>query len=120
VKPKIDKTRFGSITINGEKYEHDVMIRLNGKVEKRKKKLSKEVYGTSHIISLAEAKHVFENGATWILIGTGQSGMAELSDEASQFFQQKGCRVTLMPTDAAVECWNETKEAGVGLFHVTC
>jgi hypothetical protein len=120
VKPKINKTRFGSITIDGEKYEHDVLIRLNGKVEKRKKKLSKEVYGTSHIISLAEAKHILEQGATRILIGTGQSGMVELSDEASEFFQQKGCRVTLMPTEEAVECWNDTKGAGIGLFHVTC
>jgi hypothetical protein len=47
---KIDGTSFGSITITGEKYEHDVTIRLNGKVEKRKKKLSKELFGTSHII----------------------------------------------------------------------
>jgi hypothetical protein len=30
-----------------------VLIRLGGKVAKRKKKLSKAVYGTSHTISLA-------------------------------------------------------------------
>jgi hypothetical protein len=28
-------------------FEHDVIIRLNGKVKRRKKKLSKAVYGTS-------------------------------------------------------------------------
>jgi hypothetical protein len=46
--------------------------------------------------------------------------MAELSDEVSAFFQQKGCRVTLITTEQAVECWNDTKGAGIGLFHVTC
>ena len=37
MKPHIDSTSFGSITIDGEKYDHDVMIRLFGKVKKRKK-----------------------------------------------------------------------------------
>jgi hypothetical protein len=39
--PTIDGTAFGSITIAGEVYEHDVVIRLSGNVKKRKKKLSK-------------------------------------------------------------------------------
>ena len=38
----IQGTEFGSITIDGKPYEHDVVIHLSGKVEKRQKKLSKE------------------------------------------------------------------------------
>ena len=55
MRPRIDRTEFGSITIEGEVLECDVIVRLNGKVKKRKKKLSKAVYGTSHTISLDEA-----------------------------------------------------------------
>jgi len=120
MKPEINKTKFGSITIAGEKYEHDVIIRLNGKIEKRKKKLSKEIFGTSHIVSQAEAEYVYENGVKWILIGTGQTGMVELSPEANAFFKKKGCTVELLPTPEAIRCWNETEEAAIGLFHVTC
>ena len=48
---KIDNTAFGSITIGGETYSHDVIIRLSGKVEKRKKNLSsKNIFGTSHTV----------------------------------------------------------------------
>ena len=47
MEPKIDGTQFGSVTIDGEAFTHDVIIRLGGRVEKRKKKLSKAVYGTS-------------------------------------------------------------------------
>ena len=47
MKPKIDKTRFGSITIAGKQYEHDLTIRLDGNLEKRKKKLSKKSTPTS-------------------------------------------------------------------------
>ncbi len=120
MKPKIEKTEFGSITIAGVDYEHDVIIRLNGNVEKRKKRLSKEIYGTSHVISLDEAEYVFEDGAGWAIIGTGQSGMANLSSEAAQFFKEKGCKTTLLPTPDAIRFWNEIAGTGIGLFHVTC
>jgi hypothetical protein len=120
MKPKIDKTKFGSITIEGKKYVNDVVIRINGKVEKRKKKLSREIFGTSHIISLAEAEYVYEEGADKIIIGTGQSGMVKLSDEAAQFFQQKECHPVLFPTPEAILAWNKAKGSTIGMFHITC
>src|SRR5262249_17402990 len=39
---EIEGTTFGTITIDGKTYEHDVIIRLSGEVLKRKKKLSKK------------------------------------------------------------------------------
>ena len=120
MKPKIEGTRFGSITIAGAKLEHDVIIRLDGRVKKRKKKLSKAVYGTSHIISLDEAKHVYQPGADRLIIGSGQSGRVKLSTEAADFFEQKNCRVKLLPTPKAIQSWNEVKGAVIGLFHITC
>jgi ParB/RepB/Spo0J family partition protein len=54
----IEDTKFGTITIDGKTYEHDVVIRLSGEVVKRKKKLSKKYYGTSHMLSKDEAKFV--------------------------------------------------------------
>src|SRR5208337_3867733 len=59
---RIDGTAFGEITIGGKTYDHDVVVRLSGEVVKRKKKLSKKLYGTSHIVSKDEAKFVFEKG----------------------------------------------------------
>jgi len=120
MKPKIDKTQFGSITIEGETYEKDVIIRLNGEVKKRKKKLSSEVYGTSHTISLDEARHIYEKGAERLIIGAGQYGLVELSKEAADYFARHDCQVELLPTPKAIKAWNEAKGAVIGLFHVTC
>jgi len=120
MKSKIEATGFGSITIDGKKYEHDVIIRLNGAVKKRKKKLSKAIYGTSHTISLKEAKHVYEKDAQRIIIGTGQYGIVKLSDEAEDFFRKKKCLVDLLPTPKAIRNWNAVQESKIGLFHVTC
>ena len=118
--PKIDSTEFGSITIEGKTYDHDVLIRLSGGIEKRKKKLSKAVYGTSHMISLDEAKFVYEEKAEKIIIGSGQSGNAELSEEAEEYFRKKKCKVVLLPTPRAIDLWNDSHGPIIGLFHVTC
>jgi hypothetical protein len=120
MKPIIQKTEFGSITIDDEVYEHDVVIRLSGNVKKRKKKLSKQKYGTSHIVSLDEAKHILDEGAKHLIIGTGQSGMLKLSDEAERYFKDQGCSIELLPTQQAVKVWNEVEDKTIGMFHVTC
>ena len=120
MRPRIDSTQFGSITINGSKIEHDVLIYLSGKVKKRKKKRSKAVFGTSHTISLAEAEYIFENGAEQLIIGSGQYGMVNLSTEASAYFKEKNVRVELSPTPEAIHRWNQAEGPTAGLFHVTC
>jgi hypothetical protein len=120
MKPTIDGTEFGSLTIDGEVYERDVVIRLDGRVKKRKKKLSKAVYGTSHTISLDEAKHVCQKGADRLIIGTGQVGKVALSDEAAAYLDRNGCQVELLPTPKAIPVWNQAEGPVIGLFHVTC
>jgi len=120
MRTEIDETEFGSITIHGEALAHDVIIRLNGKVKKRKKKLSKAIYGTSHIISLDEAKQVYQEGAKQLIIGSGQYGNVTLSNEAEAYFVRKKCHVKLLPTPDAIALWNKTEGPLIGLFHVTC
>jgi len=121
MKPIIDRTEFGSIEIEKSVFKHDVIINLDGQVRKRKKKLSKAIYGTSHIISLDEAKHVYEKGAKLLIIGAGQYSQVNLSDEAEIFFKQEKCKVKLKSTPKAIKTWNKTDEQKIiGLFHVTC
>lgn len=120
MEPRIDRTKFGSITIEGTTFKRDVIIRLDGRVKKRKKKLSKAIYGTSHVISLDEARHVYQEGAERLIVGGGQGGLVKLSDEAADYFRRKKCQVELLPTPEAIRIWNEMQGAVIGLFHVTC
>ena len=120
MKPKINSTDFGSITVKRKTFEHDIIIRKNGDVEKRKKKLSKEIYGTSHKISLAEAKHIYEKGTEKLIIGTGQFGYVKLSKKAKKFFEKKECKAKLLPTKEAIKLWNRSKGQVTAMFHVTC
>jgi len=120
MKPKIEATTFGSITIDGRKINNDVVLRLDGSVEKRKKKLSKRIYGTSHTVSLDEAKYVYEEGAELLVIGTGQYDLVRLSEEAQAYLREHNCRTKLAATPDAIRIWNEAKSRVIGLFHVTC
>ena len=120
MKQHINDTSFGSITINGKEYNHDIIFRLDGSIEKRKKKLSKKIYGTSHTISLDEAKFVFEKGAEMIIIGGGQYGRVNLSEEAADYFEKKDCRIKILATPDAIKVWNNEHGKQIGLFHITC
>jgi hypothetical protein len=117
---EIKSTAFGTITIGGKTYNHDVVIRLSGEIVKRKKKLSKKYYGTSHVLSKDEAKFVFEKACEQLIIGSGQMGNVHLSPEAEAYFAKKGCEVRLQPTPKAIRLFNGSKAGKVGLFHVTC
>ena len=117
---KIEGTTFGSITIDGKTYNHDVVVRLSGEIVKRKKRLSKKHYGTSHILSKDEAKFVFEKGCEQLVLGSGQMGNVHLSPEAEAYFAKKGCKVLLEPTPVAIDVFNRSQAKKIGLFHVTC
>ena len=117
---RIDHTAFGEITIDGKTYDHDVIIRLSGEIVKRKKKLSKRLYGTSHVMSEDEAKFVFEEGCKRLILGSGQEGNVRLSREAGAFFAKKNCEVVIKPTPQAIRAFNEAPGKKIGLFHVTC
>ena len=119
-KPTVDEAEFGSILVDDRKLTHDIYVRLDGTVKKRRKSLSKAVYGTSHIVSLAEAEKLYQKGASRLIVGAGYSGMLRLSDEAAEYFDQRRCKVDIRPTPDATHLWNSSREPAIALFHVTC
>lgn len=120
MKPHIDVIAFNYIQIDGEPYNFDIMIGLDGELKKREKKLSREALGTGHMLSLPEAKVTYEEGAEKIIIGTGLKGMLILPDETYAFFKEKNCEVVTALSPEAINIYNETEGKIIGLFHVTC
>jgi len=120
VKPFIINSGFGYINVEGSEIDHDIIILLSGEIKKRKKKLSKAVYGTSHIISLEEAKYVYQISAERLIVGSGHQGMVDLSEEAADYLRKKKCKINIYPTPQAIEKWNDATGRVIGLFHITC
>ncbi|HNY80823.1 MAG: MTH938/NDUFAF3 family protein [Sedimentisphaerales bacterium] len=113
-------TSFGEITIGKTTYETDVYVLASGEVKRRKKRLAKEVYGTSHKIGPAELKRICKGGPKKVFIGTGQSGVAELTPEGCDFLREHRIEFCALPTPELIDAYNKFAKPKAALIHVTC
>ena len=114
------KTGFGWIEIGGTRYEHDVVIHADGRVSKRKKKVSKtfrDQYGHTPL-SKEELGFLEMEGPEVVYIGTGQYGdlpvMPEAEARISSFHH------VMMPTPEILAEIKGEKRRYVAVLHVTC
>ena len=89
---EIERTTFGTITIDGKTYEHDVIIRFSGEVARRKKKLSKKYYGTSHVLSKDEAKFIYEDGCEQPILGSARWAMCTYRRKLRRILRKRVAR----------------------------
>lgn len=122
----IESTRFGSITIDGEKIDHDVVVYPDG-VEERKKRLSKDLCDTSHEFTKKEMEEYLKKVDTQrlktVVIGTGQYGRLKLLEETKNFLESKKIESIELKTPEAIERFEKLKKSReqiLGIFHVTC
>lgn len=118
--PKIHSATFGQVTVGKKTHGHDIYIRADGKVKKRKKKVAKEHYGTSHTIGPEELDAVCKGGPQILFVGTGHSGQVQLSGEAERYLSQRAIEVRAMPTPEVAEAYNHSTRRRAALIHVTC
>lgn len=119
----IEDYQFGSITIDGETYTHDIEVFWNGDVFDWWRK-------ESHIVEVEDIIEVVEQKPETVIIGTGESGMVMVTDAAQKFIRERGIRLIIDPTEQATRTFNIRKEDSqeeegksekvIGLFHLTC
>ncbi len=120
VYPTIERASLGEITIDGKVYSHDICIRAGGRVKKRKKAPAKQRDGNSHLIRRAELEKLCKGDPDVLIIGTGMSGTAELSQDARRFLDKRvaiSCQI--LTTPKAAEAYNRSRQRKVALIHVT-
>ncbi len=118
--PAIDGVAFGSVTIGGESLEHDIHIRADGSVRKRKKKWARRDYGTSHVLGPRELKRALKGDPELLIIGVGFDRMVRLADEGAEMLRERGVRWKMLPTPNAARAWNEAEGPKALVLHVTC
>ena len=115
---RFGRLRFGSITIDGMTYSHDVIID-RGKVRKRKKKPSqkfREEFGHTPVS--------VEEKLPWkchrLVIGTGNYGSLPVMDDVKLEARRRKIELLIIPTnEAIVEIGKEPKDTNA-ILHVTC
>jgi hypothetical protein len=119
----IEEYHFGSITIDGVTYRHDIEVRWTGDVLPWS-------FRKRHVIDVEEVKRAIEEKPEVIIIGTGESELAEVTEEAQKETKSRGIELIIDGTEQAVRTFNilteeSMEEEGkdkkvIGLFHLTC
>ena len=119
----IEEYKFGSIVIDGKTYEYDVEVRWTGEVLKWWR-------GESHVVDIEDVERSIDQNPDLIIIGTGESGLAKVTERAKEEILSKGIGLIVDKTEEAVKTFNIQKreseeEEGrqkkvIGLFHLTC
>ena len=115
VEGMIEEYNFGFMKINGQTYNHDVQIGLDNKVKLWWRSQSHEIWKR-------DIEEILGQGPEVIVIGTGEMGVAQITEEAHQEIISKKIKLIVEPTAEAVKSFNSLKgdRKVAGLFHLTC
>lgn len=80
--------------------------------------------GTSHSpgIQPADVDELLEHGAEAVVLSRGMNERLKVKTETLRHLEEAGVEVHVLPTEQAVERYNELRETRLvgGLFHSTC
>lgn len=114
----IDGWTFGSITIDGVEYDHDVVIEA-GQIRKRKKGASKARRAEFGHTPLTAAESIPWQRRLWI--GSGMNGQLPIAKDVRQEARRRGVELLVETTPELAKRINAGLPAGTGvILHVTC
>ena len=114
------KSSFGSVKIRGIKYEHDIVVHVNGEVSERKKKLSKDLkplYGHTPL-SERELKYLAKEKPEVVYVGTGYDSALPITPKAQKMLGEY--ETVILPTPEIIEKLEKEKRKNLAIIHVTC
>ena len=110
------KTGFGWVETDAGRFEHDILVFPDGRIENRYDKLT----GSNHRLDPAEAATALDGTHADFVFGTGQYGTAVVAEETEQLLAGLEVRLHALPTPEAAGVYNRLSNPKCGVFHVTC
>jgi hypothetical protein len=115
---RFEKFTFGSIRIDGETYDYDLVID-RGEIQKRKKKASKP-YRDAFKHTPLSVKENIPWRCSRLVIGTGAEGLLPVMDEVRDEARERKVQLISLPTPEAIAILNRGGKATNAVLHVTC
>jgi hypothetical protein len=111
---------FGNVTIDGHRYEKDVIVHVNGSVTERPTPLSFDYRGDYFHTPLSERELDFVKGEDpeVVIVGAGYKVMMLLTPRAKEALAPYELKVT--STQEAIELMQRETRRYVAILHLTC
>jgi glucokinase len=109
---------FGEIAIGQKTYAHDIYILVDGTVKKRKKAIAREEYHTAHTLGPKELERVCKAGPEVLFVGTGETGVVKLNDDAHRYLSQRSIECKALSTPQAIEAYNNSTKRKAAVIHI--
>jgi hypothetical protein len=110
---------FGLIEVEGQAYEHDVVID-RGEIRKRRKGPSKALRAEFGHTPLSSAETIPWGGKR-LIVGTGHDGQLPVTPDVYDEAKRRRIRLTTVPTAEACALIRELDPEDVrAILHVTC
>jgi hypothetical protein len=117
--PRIVTLAWGKIEVEGAGMFRDVKLFPGGAREWDWRET-----GTEHTpgIQPADVRELLDHGATTVVLSQGMLKRLRTCPETIELLKQQGVSVHVVPTQDAVELYNELRKTArvAGLFHTTC
>jgi len=114
------KAKFGWVKVNGDKYKKDIIIHSDGKVTKRKKKLSKDLKETYGHTPLSERELDFlpQEQFDALYVGIGHNSALPITPQADEILKKYNAVVASTPE--IIDRLEQENNKFVAIIHVTC
>ena len=117
MKLRIDEYSFGRMTVGGREFTADLILHPDGRIQDNWWRAQ------GHHLLPDDITTVLDAVPEKLVIGTGASGLMQVSERVVERCETRGIEVEACRTDVAVTRFNEEAEAGTAVaacFHLTC
>ena len=111
---RIGSTYFGSIVIDGKKYDGDMVICWDGELRERQ---------SSHVFSKEELRELLLKDPEAIIIGTGTAGLLKIDPSIEVAAKMEGVSIHKHKSVKAIQEFNKLSrknKKAIAIIHVTC
>jgi hypothetical protein len=111
----IDSYSFGKIVIEGKTFNSDVIIYQDNIDHKWWRK-------EGHLLQKEDLADIFKHRPKILIVGKGNPGLMEISEETKQYIKSKGIKLIVDNTENACKIYNSIKRKDnvIAALHLTC
>jgi len=121
--PNLESAGFGWLIVNDTRYDHDIVITVEGNLVPRPKHLSKKYGGWHTVLGPEEIETAIAGNPEILIVGCGHFGVLPIRPETRALLAQRGIPMETHKIGAALKRYHALAQTGkrvAAVLHLTC